>query len=155
MLKPWLVSNKTGILSVGVRVYKLSSTHSGSNCSETFAAVMSQSWSLPQSEALPSQGRRAQPAPGVSSHIGGPAPPRAERSGLCPHLRLAYWLQPHSRDGAPSPGDTILGATVLENRAQIFTQSPSRQRDSGWPSAVTFCDLEGGVVLTSQLTQKM
>lgn len=119
MLKPWLVSNKTGILSVGVRVYKLSSTHSGSNCSETFAAVMSQSWSLPQSEALPSQGRRAQPAPGVSSHIGGLAPPRAERSGLCPHLRLAYWLQPHSRDGAPSPGDTILGASPGEQSPDL------------------------------------
>ena len=72
-----------------------------------------------------------------------------------PPLGFIYWLQPHSRDGALSPGDTILGATVLENRAQIFTRSPSRQRDSGWPSAVTSCDLEGGVALTSQLTQKM
>ena len=30
MLKPCLVSDKTGVLSVGVRAYKLSSTHSGS-----------------------------------------------------------------------------------------------------------------------------
>ena len=41
---------------------------------------------------------------------------------LSPPLGFIYWLQPHSRDGAPSPGNTILGATVLENRAQIFTR---------------------------------
>ena len=83
---------------------------------------MSQSWA-PSVRSPSFPGEKSPPHKGSQLARYRLGPTQGCRGAGCalPSLGFIYWLQPHSRDGAPSPGDTILGATVLENRAQIFT----------------------------------
>lgn len=146
------MSDETGILSLGVRAYKLSSTHSGSTCSETFAAVMSQSWRLPPSEALPSQGRRAHPHRESALTLAARPHPGLQRSRLCSPLHSASFT------GSSPTAEMVPPAPAMPS---LERQSPDLHLVGIPPEGlwlahtVTFCDLEGGVALTSQLTQKI
>ena len=129
MLRPWLVSDRTGILSVGVRAHKLASTHSGSACSETSAAAMSQSWapsgrspSFPGEKSPPHTGSQ-RPGPTQGCRGAGCAlPPSASFTGSSPTAemvppapatpslaRQSWRTEPRSSPGSHPARGTLVG----------------------------------------------